>query len=140
MGWSPSRPYQLYSCEKDPWYQLNKRQGGPLRRSGHFRNEKKKISYVCRESNQDSLVVQPTYYTDYTIPAAFKNVGVSKLQQGTAFFRSILQPPASPQPVLVALWNITRHCFTQRPTEKPVDSKMELHMANRKRLFSFSKL
>lgn len=27
--------------------------------------KKKKIPYVCRESNQDSLVVQLIYYTDY---------------------------------------------------------------------------
>jgi hypothetical protein len=101
--------------------------------------KKKKISYVCRVSNQDSLVVQPIYYADYAIPAAFKNVGVSKLQRGKDFFRSILQRPAYPQPVLASLWNIMRHCFTQRPTETPVNSKMALHMANRKRLFSFSK-
>jgi len=80
------------------------------------------------------------YYTDYAIPAAFKNVGVSKLRRGKdCFFRSILQRPAYPQPMLVSLWNIMRHCFTQRPTETPVNSKMALHMANRKRLFSFSK-
>jgi hypothetical protein len=29
--------------------------------------KRKKISYFCRESNQDSLVVQPIYYTDYAI-------------------------------------------------------------------------
>jgi len=52
---------------------------------------------------------------------------------------SILLRPAYPQPVLVSLWNIMCHCFTHRPAETPVNSKMALHMANKKRLFAFSK-
>lgn len=51
-------------------------------------------------------------------------------------FWSILQLSAYAQPVLVSLWNIMRHCFSQRPTETPVNSKMALDMANRKRLCS----
>jgi hypothetical protein len=65
--WSVSRPRRFISGEKAPLYPLDRRLGGPQRRSGR-RGES---SRPYRDTNSGPSVVQPvaSRYTDYVIPA-----------------------------------------------------------------------
>jgi len=78
-------PISFIPARRAPGIHWIKRQGGPQQGYGRFR---KKIPYVCWESNQDSLVVQPIYYTDCGIPAVFMNV-CFHIAEGKRFFGGV---------------------------------------------------